>query len=535
MVLVGIAKTSTIFNACALVAAVGATWSCKGDAGAPVLGAAVAVVAITPGTAQVAIGRTVELSAAAFDSVGNVLEGRDLTWSTADAGVATVIDGVVTGVAEGSTQITAETGGVSGTATVTVVGAAVDSVVVVPARSDLRVGQSVLLVATLLDSAGNVLTNRPVTWSSSDSTIATVDANGLVATLQVGTVTITATSEGESGTSTVSATTSSGPCSSVLSNVSLPLCDGVYSQDVSPTTFPANAVIQAQNPGSVRFTGAFEAGDNQVFRGIVIMNSGQKLLGSRTVYEDMSFVGGPACGNGVNTLSGSFVTIRRSAFYGRGGRYLFLPWHVSNVTLDDVIFRTDGGWGEGGSGCNEFEPNAVLNDYDSPGFVCLGCIVFDGIVTAGSESETLGGLGVNCHLSTSGALFDNNVIVNSAGGFWADGQGTCDTVIIRNSIAVNSSEWGVKRNVQGTTTVIRFTTNANCGAFKGAITLIESAIGGLNSGCGGSTSGQGWTVQLDTTFLNSPRWRREMCDDAGVTRGWCATSLSLSDYLKTFF
>ncbi|MCP4449584.1 MAG: hypothetical protein GY811_30265 [Myxococcales bacterium] len=41
------------------------------------------------------------------------------------------------------------------------------------------------------------------------------------------------------------------------------------------------------------------------------------------VFERMSFVGGPACGNAVNTSASSNTVIRDSAFYGAGGRYLF--------------------------------------------------------------------------------------------------------------------------------------------------------------------------------------------------------------------
>ena len=82
----------------------------------------------------------------------------------------------------------------------------------------------------------------------------------------------------------------------------------------------------------------------------------------------MSFVGGPACGNTVNAYTGSGTTITESAFYGRGGRYLFLAYYSNNVTLTDVIFRKDGGWGKGSSGCTVWEPEADYNMYDSEGF-----------------------------------------------------------------------------------------------------------------------------------------------------------------------
>jgi hypothetical protein len=308
----------------------------------------------------------------------------------------------------------------------------------------------------------------------------------------------------------------------------------VYSQSISSGTFPSGATIQAQNPGGVRFTGSFSPGSNLTFRGIVVINSDQKELGSSNVFEDMSFVGGPSCGNTVNVLIGSNTTIRRSAIYGRGGRYQVLAYQVSNVTMEDVIIRSDGGWGQGGSGCTEFEPNAAMNFYNSNGLTCRGCILFDGITQADGSSELIGGLGVNCHITSGNSTFENSLIVNSQRGFWADGLGTCNSQNIINSASYASDPWGFTRNVQGTTTLTNFSTDGNCGGFKGNTTLVNSKVTGSNSGCSGGTNGAGATLALNTTFLNNPRWRQEMCTDAGVTRGWCGTALTLSEYLLSF-
>ena len=495
----------------------------------------VAAVLVTPEAASVVVGQAIQLEAVPVDSLGGSVTGRTITWESQAAGIATVDDaGRVVGVAQGTAVVTATVDGHIGAATITVSQVPVASVGVRPSTLSLTAGQTAQLTTTVLDFAGNVLNGRTVTWATSAAAVATVATSGLVTAVGAGVATITATSEGKSAAAVVTVTTVTG-CSTSLGNVSLPLCDGTYSQSISPSTFPAHSVIQAQNPGKVRFTGSFSAGNDLTFRGVVIVNASQKSLGSRTVYEDMSFVGGPACGNTVNSLSGSNTTIRRSAFYGRGGRYLFLPWRVSGVVLEDVMFRTDGGWGEGGSGCNGYEPNAALNVYDSPSFTCINCILFDGIVTASGESETLGGLGVNCHESASDAVFRDNVIVNSRGGFWADGMGTCDGVVIQNSAAFRSGDWGLKRHVDGTTTAINLSTDTNCGGWKGTTALTDSRIGGVNDGCVGGTAGAGATIQLNTTFLDNPRWRQEMCTDAGVARGWCGTSQNLSTYLRSYF
>src|SRR5207249_1668683 len=84
---------------------------------------------------------------------------------------------------------------------------AVASVEVTPPAATALVGATVQLAATPKDAAGNPLTGRAVTWQTTDLAIATVDATGLVTGKTVGgPITITATSEGKSGTSSVTIT-----------------------------------------------------------------------------------------------------------------------------------------------------------------------------------------------------------------------------------------------------------------------------------------------------------------------------------------
>src|SRR5204863_8306018 len=111
-----------------------------------------------------------------------------------------------TGVTAGSVTITATSEGQSGTASITVAGAPVASVTVTPPSASVPAGQTVQLTATLKDANGNVLTGRTVTWASNNTTVATVNSNGLVTTKVAGSATITATSEGQSGTAAITVT-----------------------------------------------------------------------------------------------------------------------------------------------------------------------------------------------------------------------------------------------------------------------------------------------------------------------------------------
>src|SRR2546425_3756045 len=93
------------------------------------------------------------------------------------------------------------------TAVVTVTPAPVASVTVSPGSASVQVVQTVQLSATTTDSTGGVLTGRVVSWSSANPSVATVGGSGLVTGIAVGSATLTATSEGQSGTAAIAVTT----------------------------------------------------------------------------------------------------------------------------------------------------------------------------------------------------------------------------------------------------------------------------------------------------------------------------------------
>ncbi len=179
----------------------------SGDASVTVMDAPVATVTVTPPSGTVAIGGTVQLGATLQDASGHPLSGRSVAWISSSAAVATVsTNGLVTAAAVGSVTITATSEGKSGTASITVTDVPVSSVEVVPASASVAQGGTVQLMATPRDASGNALAGRVVTWTSSSSGVATVSATGLVTGVGAGSATITATTEGKTGTSSISVT-----------------------------------------------------------------------------------------------------------------------------------------------------------------------------------------------------------------------------------------------------------------------------------------------------------------------------------------
>ena len=96
--------------------------ACGGDDGGSIQEPTrVAVITISAPTTMIRVGDTVQLTASARDADGNVLEGRDFTWTSGIGTVASVSSsGLVTGLVKGQSEIRATAEGVTGTLVITV-------------------------------------------------------------------------------------------------------------------------------------------------------------------------------------------------------------------------------------------------------------------------------------------------------------------------------------------------------------------------------------------------------------------------------
>ena len=120
---------------------------------------------------------------------------KNVSFESADAGIAAVnANGVVTGVSAGETTITVTTedGGFTGACTINVYNQAVTGVTIEPSEAELNVGSSTKLTATVLPENAS---NKNVVYSVDDESILSVDQDGNVTGLSLGTATVTVTTE----------------------------------------------------------------------------------------------------------------------------------------------------------------------------------------------------------------------------------------------------------------------------------------------------------------------------------------------------
>ena len=114
-----------------------------------------------------------------------------ITWKSSAPNVAKVVDGSVTAISAGNTTITASVGSVSASMQINVYVEA-DAYELNHAETWLIAKESLQLTPVEIAPPG---ADVILTWASSDTSLAEVDANGLVTTKKPGDVTITATSE----------------------------------------------------------------------------------------------------------------------------------------------------------------------------------------------------------------------------------------------------------------------------------------------------------------------------------------------------
>jgi len=158
-------------------------------------------VEVTPSSATIIVGVTQQFTGVAFDALHLPIPSASISWSSIDASIATVsASGLATGVVPGDVVITASAEGKSGTAQLHVNRKQASSVEVTPSWASIIVGTTRQFTAVAFDESHQPIANVPISWSSSDASIASVSASGLATGVAPGDVMIIATADGKTAT-----------------------------------------------------------------------------------------------------------------------------------------------------------------------------------------------------------------------------------------------------------------------------------------------------------------------------------------------
>lgn len=146
-------------------------------------------IRVSPANSSLQLSKTQQFTA--IGTYGDSSSGdvsSSVTWTSSSSSVASInSSGVATAVRTGNTTITASQGDISGSTNL-MVSINGTGLTVSPSSQTISVGQTLQFTATLNGSSIS-----GVSWSSSRTTIATIDQDGVATALASGTTTITAT------------------------------------------------------------------------------------------------------------------------------------------------------------------------------------------------------------------------------------------------------------------------------------------------------------------------------------------------------
>ncbi len=276
------------------VTAVDSTWATYTVIVTPIT---VTSIAVTPTSFSIPASATHQFMATATYSNSTTSDvttnistpNATTTWTAVDvapaSGVASVgpANGLATGLAVGTSDITATFGGQSGTAALTVTSATLTSIAVTPASAVVAVGgtQQFVATGTYSDSTNHAVTTT-ASWTSAASGVASVGpATGLATGLAGGTSDITATLSGLTSTAALTVTGATGSAAvdlkSILTNNFVILATSTITEAT-----PANGAIT----GNIGLSPATGAG---IFVACSEMLSGGKIHEANAGYAVTGF------------------------------------------------------------------------------------------------------------------------------------------------------------------------------------------------------------------------------------------------------
>ena len=220
---------------------------------------------------ELSIGATANLSAMYIKNVGGVKNSEsDVTayaaWSSSNASVATVSAGKITAKGVGTATITATYNGYTAKSTVTVTDAVTYDYQLTPSSTSLVNGRTTKFTVVKRTFTNGTQTNgqdvsSTFTWTSSNTSVATVGSNGVVTRVGKGTATITA----KYGETTLTGTVTVTPAYTyelVLNRTSMSMAKGATGTIVATYKTYADGVLESST--NVTSTATWSSGNTSV-------------------------------------------------------------------------------------------------------------------------------------------------------------------------------------------------------------------------------------------------------------------------------
>jgi hypothetical protein len=326
----------------------------SGTATLTVLPAAVMSLGVTPATTTFQIHATRQLAVFATYSDASVVDvTTSATFASATpAAVSVGNGGLMTGVAAGSSVITASFGGKSATASATTSPAVLSSITVTPANASISVRgtQQFVAVGNYSDNSNAVITTS-ATWTSAATGIATVLNTGVATGNTVGTTTITATLNGQSGSATLNVAAVPRPPVSTAINLRSAANFAVLA-GTSLTNNAGGTTLVTGDVGSPSQTTdpTQTAGYTNYKSGAILTNALADLQTAITDANgrscDVTFagdidLGGLVLAPGVYCYAGAISVTGTLSLNGTGD-YIFRTALTLNTTANSVIALTNG-------------------------------------------------------------------------------------------------------------------------------------------------------------------------------------------------
>lgn len=311
-------------------------------------------IAVNPQAPSLLIGATRQLAVTATYSDGTTADVTAMSTfvSATPANVTVGASGLLTGVAAGTSVITATFGVQKASTTATVSTATLSSIAVTPAAATVAVAgkQQFVATGTYSDNSSAIITNS-VAWTSANNAIATVLNTGVATGVSAGSTTITATLGARSGNAALTVTAAFVPVPlnpvklgtaasfGVLAGTSITNNSGGLTFVTGDVGSPSQTTDPVQAPGYTNYKSGAILDKALADLDVAITDANGRAC-------DVSFAGGTDLGGqtlapGVYCYAGS-ISITGTLNLSGPGVYIFRTALTLNSTANSIVALIDG-------------------------------------------------------------------------------------------------------------------------------------------------------------------------------------------------